>query len=74
MKCFNCDQYSPMGYIYSLHLPKNTYHICSKCVSKAVGEDPMKSLEQPRNIREKKNYKLYLKVMNKLSKYEDIIF
>lgn len=73
MRCFNCGQYSPMGYIYTLPL-KKTYHICSKCVSKALGEDTMGCVEQPRKIRERNNLRFYDKIIKRISEYEPIIF
>ena len=74
MRCFNCEQYTPMGYIYCLSLPKKTYHICSKCISKALGEDTMGCVDQPRKIRERNNLLFYDKVIKRISEYEPVIF
>ena len=73
MRCFNCNQYTPMGFIYTLSL-KNTYHICSKCISKSLGQDEYSNLKEPRKIRERNNLRFYDKIMKELSKYEPIIF
>lgn len=74
MKCFSCEQYTPMGYIYCLHLPKNTYHICSNCVAKALGENPVGVVSQPRKVRERNNLRFYDKIFKKLSEYEPVVF
>lgn len=73
MKCFNCGQYSPMGHIYLLNMPKNTYHICECCVAKALGEEPVGVGKPKRKERNLKNLRFYDKVMKRFSEYEPVI-
>ena len=72
MRCFNCNQYSPMGQIYTLKL-KNEYHICSRCIAKAMGDVKFDGTTPPKRVRDKKNLLFYSKVLEKLSKYTTFV-
>lgn len=73
MRCFNCNQYNPMGQIYTLKL-KNEYHICSSCIAKAMGDIKFDGTTPPKRVRDRKNFLFYDKVIKRLSEYMPTIF